>query len=166
MKKLSLLLVFLLAGAGALLAQNTLDLTNSSGRATYDGSGIEVYANTSTKGWIDLYTGPVASLLASGGSLSGTGAWFTYSVPKVSSATTQSVPQGSGYVSSVTLALLSTSTSGGSTLRTYQLSMNFSGYDIYGHSYNGQTVQLIKTKTDHTGVSVTDVGGTTEIQVN
>jgi hypothetical protein len=90
-KKLSLLVVFLVACFGASRAQTTLDLTNSSGKATYDGSGIEVYANTSTKGWINLYTGPVASLLASGGTFSGTGAWFTYSVPNVSSATTQNV---------------------------------------------------------------------------
>jgi hypothetical protein len=166
MKKLILAFVFLVAGVAVVPAATTLDLTNNSGNAAYDGSGIEVYANTSAKGWINLYTGPVASLLASGGSFSGTGAWFTYSVPKVSSATTQTVPQGSGNVSSVTLVLLSTSTSGGTTLRTYQLSMTFSGYDIYGHSYSGQTIQLIKMKTNQTGVGVTDVGGTTEVQVN
>ena len=156
MKRLAVVVLFVVANFGSVLAQNVLNLSNDSGIASYDGSGFQVYAHVSPKGYINLHTGPVSSLLVSGGSFSGGDAFFTYSVPKVSSGTTQNV--------SGTLVLLSTSTSGGNTLHTYQLSMTFSGYDITGGAFGGYTTQLIKMKTHQTGASVSVTGGTTEVE--
>jgi hypothetical protein len=150
-KKLNILAVFLVAGFGSLLAQNTI--TNSGGNISCQ-NGFWAYANIAPKGYVDFYTGPVS--LPYGGSFSGGGAYFWYSVPNLGSGKTQNV--------SGTLLLTSTSTKGSNTLYSYALTLNFSGYDSNGQPFTGTSTQLITMKTSNGGSStVAIVGGTTTI---
>lgn len=159
MKKIVLLLVFVIAVIGAASAQSVYDWANNSAPASYDGSGFNIQANTPKSGFFSFYTGPVASLLATGGSFSGNGGWFSYSIPNgISAGTTQNI--------SGTISVATVSSNGGNTTGTYQISINFSGYDQNGHAFSGQTVQLMKMRTKKSGTDATVLGGSIEVQLN
>ncbi len=156
-KKLSLLVVFLVAGVGALTAQSTVDLTNNSGNISYDASGIRFYAKV-PGGAIYLYTGPgsLPSLGPSDTLYANGGSCFSYNVSSVGSGLTANV--------SGSMALLSAATNGSNSLSTYQLTLSFSGYDTNGVPFNGTTIQMLKVKTGQKGdISITSVGGTTDL---
>ena len=169
MKKLSLLFVFLVAGFGASLAQNTIVLNNSDGNsnASYYNGGIRVSVKFSS-GTIYLYTGPVSLPAPSPTSTS----YFSGPGPSSYAACPKSVPcfhytlssVGTGTTTNVagTLAWSFTQTSTKATYNTYNLNMTFVGSDSNGVPFSGNTSQLITLKTSLNGsISVTYISGTT-----
>lgn len=150
MKNLGFLFVLLIAGCSSMFAQAAVEVTNYPATGYYDGA-LAVTANVVGGGSISFDTGLISSIMPYGGTFSSGGGWFTYTLPNVGKANVANLA-GS-------LTLLNTSAS----VRKYQMTMTFSGFDTKGRAVSGTSIQLITIKHLSGDWTVQDAGGTTDV---